>query len=385
MDIDTLGGSMDTAINGKVVSRGVKFGEGVAEGMTRDLQGKFKLGKWNYTFTGVEEQFVWSVTNLQIFKGSDSLDLAKLTEDLCTSQGDFLAWKEMKWKVMGGMEKVDEAEDNVCKQATTYRLLIAGTKDQQEAIAACDKLGHGSMVEAAKREEIKEVVTWVEERQGQAKCATLWTPLTDQSEEGVFESLVSGKAQCDLAWGPGQPNGDTTENSVRIMSENQLLEDVDSTKSDCFVCNLQRSFAAQLRGGCKSAKLERLFYLRNTEEGGLVYQGWWGSTITYNKDSSQWEARHHTSPLSILATVNASAGSLLLGPHLWNFQDDAEQCSTTYSTTMSLTGCNTTEFSCQEGSCVPMEQRFKDVHGDEDDEDEDENDDGDDGNYETQV
>ena len=35
---------MDTAINGKVVSRGVKFGEGVAEGMTRDLQGKFKLG-----------------------------------------------------------------------------------------------------------------------------------------------------------------------------------------------------------------------------------------------------------------------------------------------------------------------------------------------------
>ena len=76
---------MDTAINGKVVSRGVKFGEGVAEGMTRDLQGKFKLGKWNYTFTGMEEQFVWSVTNLQIFKGSDSLDLAKLTDNLCTN------------------------------------------------------------------------------------------------------------------------------------------------------------------------------------------------------------------------------------------------------------------------------------------------------------
>ena len=180
---------------------------------------------------------------------------------------------------------------------------------------------------------------WVEAKQGEeVKCLTLWTPLTDQGQEGVFKSLVSGNIHHDLAWGPGQPNGDTTENSVRMMTESELLEDVDSTKSDCFVCRLKKSFAAQLRGGCKAAKLERLmlriimiivimittitkmitrlFYLRNTEDGGLVYEGWWGSRITFNKDSLQWEARHHTDPLSVLATINASAGSLLLGSHL---------------------------------------------------------------------
>ena len=187
------------------------------------------------------------------------------------------------------------------------------------------------------------VTRWVEAKQGEeVKCLTLWTPLTDQGQEGVFKSLVSGNIHHDLAWGPGQPNGDTTENSVRMMTESELLEDVDSTKSDCFVCSLKKSFAAQLRGGCKAAKLERLmlrikmktiiimiiiiititkmitrlFYLRNTEDGGLVYEGWWGSRITFNKDSLQWEARHHTDPLSVLATINASAGSLLLGSHL---------------------------------------------------------------------
>ena len=182
------------------------------------------------------------------------------------------------------------------------------------------------------------VTRWVEAKQGEeVKCLTLWTPLTDQGQEGVFKSLVSGNINTDLAWGPGQPNGDTTENSVRMMTESELLEDVDSTKSDCFVCRLKKSFAAQLRGGCKAAKLERLmlrikiitikiititkmitrlFYLRNTEDGGLVYEGWWGSRITFNKDSLQWEARHHTDPLSVLATINATAGSLLLGSHL---------------------------------------------------------------------
>ena len=348
---------MNTAINGKVVSEGVNLGDGVAEQMTGEMAGKFVVGKWNYTFTGKEEQFVWSVANLQIFKGSDSLDLAMLTKDLCNSQGDFLAWETMEWKIQGDMEEVDESAENVCNEPTTYQLLLSRTKDQEEAVATCDKLGHGRMVEAASKEEIKEVVSWVEARQGQAKCLTLWTPLTDQSQEGVFKSMVSGTIQDELAWGSGQPNGDTTQNSVRIMTESQLLEDIESSKSDCFICRLQKSFAAQLRGGCKAAKLERLFYLRNTEEGGLVYEGWWGSRITYNKASSQWEARHHTSPLTILATINASSGSLLLGPHLWSFEGDASQCSTTYSTMMALTGCNTTEFSCKEGSCVPMAQR----------------------------
>ena len=41
---------MDTAINGKVVSKGVKLGEGVTEEMPSKMQGKLVVGKWNYTF-----------------------------------------------------------------------------------------------------------------------------------------------------------------------------------------------------------------------------------------------------------------------------------------------------------------------------------------------
>ena len=148
MDIDTIRGSMDTAINGKMISNGVELGEGVAEQMPGKMQGKLVVGKWNYTFTGKEEQFLWSFTNLKIFKGSDSLDLAMLTKDLCNSQGDFLAWETMEWKIQGDMEEVDESAENICNEPTTYRLLLSETKGQEEAVATCDKLGHGRMVEA---------------------------------------------------------------------------------------------------------------------------------------------------------------------------------------------------------------------------------------------
>ena len=64
LDIDTVRGTIDTAINGAMASQGVRLEEGVAEQMPRQLKGKLVVGKWNYTFEGVEEQFVWSLTNL---------------------------------------------------------------------------------------------------------------------------------------------------------------------------------------------------------------------------------------------------------------------------------------------------------------------------------
>ena len=370
LDVDTVAGTVDTAINGKLVSEGVEMGEGMMERRPKKLSGKLVVGKWNYTFSGKEEQFFWSVTNLNIFKGSN--DMTTLTKDLCSSQGDFLSWRKMKWRMEGNVEQLEKTEGEICDQALTYRILVTETSGQKEAVATCDKLGHGSMVEAARKEEVDEVVTWVEQRQGENKCATLWTPLTDELKEGVFVNLNTGRESTNLAWKTGQPNGGNTENSVRIDMETRSLEDEKMSPGDCFACKLERSFTARyfkdssclffhsvcrLRGGCEDSILERLFYVENLDDGGIRYNGWEGSTITFDQNSDLWEVRHHASPSKILATISAPSKSLLLGPYIWDFEGDSAQCPSSYSTIMALTGCNTTEFSCNEGSCVPMDQK----------------------------
>ena len=93
-------------------------------------------------------------------------------------------------------------------------------------LPTCDKFGRAVMVEAANKGEIKEVNVWVEEKRWIFMCPTLWTPFNDQIQENTFESLVLGNIRNDLAWGARQPNGDTTENRVRIMTATKLLEDV---------------------------------------------------------------------------------------------------------------------------------------------------------------
>ena len=243
LDVDAVVGTVDTAINGKLVSQGVEMGEGMRERRPKKLSGKLVVGKWNYTFSGKEEQFFWSVTNLNIFKGSH--DMTSLTKDLCSSRGDFLSWNNMRWKMNGNVEQLEKTEGEICKQALTYRILVNEAMGQQDGVTTCDKLGHGTMVEAASKEEVDEVVTWVEERQGESKCATLWTPLTDELREGTFVNLNTGKVSTNLAWKTGQPNGGSTENSVRIDMETRSLEDAKMSPGDCFACKLERSFTAR--------------------------------------------------------------------------------------------------------------------------------------------
>ena len=80
LDLDTSKDTVSAAVNGAVVGQDVDLGgEGMAAEMAKELKNNLVVGKWNYTFEGVEEQFVWSVTNLEIFKPTTSQDLATLT------------------------------------------------------------------------------------------------------------------------------------------------------------------------------------------------------------------------------------------------------------------------------------------------------------------
>ena len=140
VDIDMVKGRMVTAINGEVVSQGVKVGAGVRQEMAGQLQGRLVVGKWNYTFTRQEEQFQWVVTNLNIFKGSDSLDLVELTQDLCSIQGDHLAWSTSSWELTGAHIQVgEETTEAVCRQSTTYKLALGVVTSQEEAVATCNR------------------------------------------------------------------------------------------------------------------------------------------------------------------------------------------------------------------------------------------------------
>ena len=61
---------------------------------------------------------------------------------------------------------------------------------------------------------------------------------------------------------------------------------------------------------------------------------------------------------TVWASSSSPEDTLLLGTHLWTIHNDS-LCSNkeSYTAYLTLTVCNSTEFTCRDGSCVPMEKR----------------------------
>ena len=165
LDIDITKNTVDAAINGEVVGQGIDMGEGMGKERPELLKGNMVVGKWNYIFTGEDEQFSGSVTNLAFFGStSDQEGLATLTDDICEAPGALLRWRDIKWRVEGEVTELETSAAEVCDQVTSYSLLITEPIGQEAAVAICGKLGHGRMVEAATKEETNQLVIWVETR-----------------------------------------------------------------------------------------------------------------------------------------------------------------------------------------------------------------------------
>ena len=80
--------------------------------------------------------------------------------------------------------------------------------------------------------------------------------------------------------------------------------------------------------------------------------------LRFDEDLSLWKATH-SEHKDFLATSNAEESSLLLGRQKWTIHNDSKSCSLapTYTTVLKMTGCSTEEFTCDDGSCVPMADR----------------------------
>ena len=76
--------------------------------------------------------------------------------------------------------------------------------------------------------------------------------------------------------------------------------------------------------------------------------------IRYDEDTSRWIARS-TKRENFHAESEATAGSLLLGTRTWFVSND--NCGANYTRKMTMSPCNDSQFTCQDGNCIDMINR----------------------------
>ena len=235
----------------------------------KDHRETLVIGKSDHTSTSYPigpRQFVGSVTNI-FFDASDSdLDIKVISGNLCGFEGN--DWKPSQWMTYGHVTETTEEEIDVCNKNGTYRIPLAFTMSWIEGIQLCKKLGSGRMTEVKDQKDLEYTVRQFSTSQ----CKYVWAPITDEENEGLFKSAISGEYNRFLPWDNYHPNGEDYANFVAIVTSSGRYRDLALTPGQCVSCDLGITTQFYLTGLCEDTFLDSVYVLNNNH-GNLEYEG----------------------------------------------------------------------------------------------------------------
>ena len=85
--------------------------------------------------------------------------------------------------------------------------------------------------------------------------------------------------------------------------------------------------------------------------------------LIFNRETNSWELGWDLGQggRRIAARLRSTYDSIALGTHQWTIFNDTKNCNRnegdSYTTTLTFSACNLTEFTCKCGNCIPMDRR----------------------------
>ena len=374
----------------------------------KNLKGKLILGKVGYT-GGEFNNVAMKVGNVNIYSTKLSIDEMKsiTNGERCNEGGDYLAWNMSKWLfhetcLQGNTTEIDntttdstgnsevdepvERNETQCKKTENHqknrthwefqgklsrimhvkkkefcnhnlsvRYFLWGNNFPSQ-VKSCWKLGFSQMPIISTEEEGQEIYQWI--TNAGFGLQVFWLGYSS-NENGKMINYYTKEEVTVPGWAGGfdqccPPNQCAHYNI--LFPEGKRLA---GTRCDWTwvraVCDNSNQPILKLRGLCKSSK-KGIYYTPSNSGVQLGYSGLYWGNILYNPDTLQWELTNNG---IILATSYATRVTVLLGTHDWIIHDEPRECSKDkllYSR-LSLTTCSDVQFTCDDGMCIPMENR----------------------------
>ena len=375
MTIDFDSGNVTVVVNGFTVceNRNIKSLKNSKDRKPNSIKSKIILGKYYLSELKKYYQYLWKITNLNLYDNNLTVDdLKTMTRNACNQKGSYLAWDQMIWKSFGNPIDIQVPVEEICKESEKVSTAVPAKVDFYEANLGCQNLGKGRIQAPNTKEDFLAFYYWYSNTFGslsEGYCKDIWTPLTDALVEDSFINIYDGSKLEHFPLLKGQPNGQRSQNCVNMQMSSYPTPytDVSCSREFCFVCQQVGRTRLRLRGLCKNSNLDDIYVPLN-KDNQLTYSGWEKSDIYYDRNTGKWTAMvtiHDNETESVtFATTKASYESLGLGTHQWTVYNDSRKCSTEteYQVELSLTICNSSQYGCHDGSCVCMSKRCDGVN-----------------------
>jgi len=194
----------------------------------------------------------------------------------------------------------------------------------------------------------------------------VWVGITDQYEEGTWvNSVTKEDLMFDGFWEPGQPNGGDGQNCARTYLDrrwqSQSCENI-----FCAVCEFGQQMNLTMRGLCnRDTKLmegffDTEYFIKDYINLKPHWRGLGKSHIFYQPKEKKWklESFYATEKYALITADDTQPQSFYpLGRKTWFVSDGICQLENDSPKSLTLTTCFPNKFTCDDGSCVRINQR----------------------------
>ena len=272
---------------------------------------------------------------------------------------DIVAWKSSN--VISGMYIIVSDEiTHPCDKQTESEIVVYDVNINMEpagnVLRVCDSLG-GTMEPPSSKMELEIIEKKV--RRVCKTCNDIWIPIFKKSKE----VWVDGKNEIalHLPWHKGQPNGGKYETCASMWVDNLSYYDVPCAQAIMFYCQIKDFQVFQLRGMCAENKgeiIDRKYVLRleNILNGRPAWRGFSSNSIQWSNNKTRWEITN-TARDEII--VSFAAKEFPIGKSIWELESSniCQENTEGLKVELMFSNCGQFEFSCSDGTCIPIQKK----------------------------
>ena len=176
-----------------------------------------------------------------------------------------------------------------------------------------------------------------------------WTPINDIRDEGSFILHYDNTKASKTLWKKGEPNGLVYENCGQF--ETKGIFDISCEESRCAACEMTELKIFSLIGTCETYVKNRYFIAYQENIGDLIFKGY--AEYHIRKEGFLWKWVNVITNKTMAEMDPFSYLNMPIGRRTWVLKQDVCGQKQGGTRQLLLTRCNTTEFTCDDGTCIP--------------------------------
>ncbi|XP_042876519.1 uncharacterized protein LOC122256115 [Penaeus japonicus] len=263
-------------------------------------------------------------------------------------------------ELRGSVEVIEAALEEICRPVFSYLIMFTQKMSFNGALSRCRSFVGELAVphDLEENDRIYDNYIRFNDQCTQGWAALYWLGIEGNISAGTWRNLAKDEP---LAWGkwleswelPTEQYPCATYGGVGIPS---MWYNADCSTLTCALCNFTEQPRLRIRGLCSETKFDRNFILYGYENGRPVFEGNFFSRILW--DNSTWVMAYRRDPSVEARMVEKRPKGYPLGLNEWDFAGD--DCAVPRAS-MLLTLCGPEDFTCSDGSCIPIGNRCNQV------------------------